>query len=675
MNRLAQETSPYLLQHRHNPVAWFPWGEEAFAKARAEDKPILLSVGYSACHWCHVMAHESFEDEETAALMNAHFVNVKVDREERPDVDALYMSAVQAMTGAGGWPMTVVMTPAGEPFFGGTYFPKDDRYGHPAFKRVLRALAQAWQARRDDVLASAESMRQYLTRLGSLGGEGGELSRQALEQALSRLAASFDAQHGGFGGAPKFPPHSVLRLLLRQDARYREMALVTLRKMARGGIYDQLGGGFARYSVDERWLVPHFEKMLYDNAQLIARYSEAFRLTHEDVFRDVVEETVGWLTREMTSAEGGFYSALDADSEGEEGKFYLWDAAEFDAVLGEDAAFAKRYFGVSEAGNFEGRTILTSPEDPQAVADALGLTPGALAEKLAGVKARLLERRELRVRPGLDDKILTSWNGLMLGALAEAGRVFGREDWLELARRNARFLREKLYRNGRLRHSYKGEARVEGLLEDYAYLGLGLVSLYRATFESEWLLWALELAKAVLEHFADTENGGFFSTPDDGEALITRLKNHVDSPNPSENAAAAELLLTLARYTDQSEWEQRAAEAIRPLLAAMQQQPSGFGTLMCVLEHLLAPPREIALFGDPEDEATQALLTVVNEAPRPYTAVALVQSPDDPLVSQLPFLQHRDRLEGKATVYVCEGGACRLPVTTAEALSEQLGSG
>ncbi len=671
-NRLAAETSPYLLQHAGNPVDWFPWGEEAFEKAKAEDKPILLSVGYSACHWCHVMAHESFEDEGTATLMNERFVNVKVDREERPDVDAVYMNAVQAMTGAGGWPMTVVMTSAGEPFFGGTYFPKEERFGQPAFKHVLSSLATAWQDRRGEVLESAGSMTQYLTRLSGLGGEGGDLSQEALEEALEALSRGFDAVHGGFGPAPKFPPHSVLRFLLRQDDPYREMALFTLRKMAQGGIYDQIGGGFARYSVDERWLVPHFEKMLYDNAQLAQRYAAAYQLTGEPLFKEVVEETVGWLKREMTSPEGGFYSALDADSEGEEGKFYLWDAREFDAVLGEDAAFAKAYFGVSEAGNFEGRTILTALENSQAVADVFGLTPETLGAKPTSIKTRLLEHRETRIRPGLDDKILTSWNGLMLGALADAGRILGRPDYLDLARANASFLRDKLYQNGRFKHSYKGEARIDGLLEDYAYVALGLVSLYQATFESEWLLWALELAETVLEHFRDPENGGFFSTADDGERLIVRLKNHFDSPNPSENAATAELLVTLSRYTDNAEWERLAADTLRPMTEAMRQHPSGFGTMLGALEHLLAPPRELALFGDLPGEDTRALLNVVNETPRPYTAVALVQSLDDPLVARVPFLQGRDRLDARATAYVCEGGACRLPVTAPEALRKQL---
>ena len=672
-NRLSRETSPYLLQHAHNPVDWHPWGTEAFDKARREDKPVLLSVGYSACHWCHVMAHESFEDPDTAALMNRAFVNIKLDREERPDVDAIYMSAVQAMTGQGGWPLTVVMTPDGKPFFGGTYFPPEDRYGRPSFKRVILSLEALWRNRREEALEPAEQMTQYLRQLASLPDTAAGLSQAVLDEALDTLAKSFDASYGGFGGAPKFPPHSVLRLLLRKGGKAREMALYTLEQMALGGLYDQLGGGFARYSVDERWLVPHFEKMLYDNAQLIQRYSEAFALTGQPRYKQVVEETVEWARRELLDPSGGFYSALDADSEGEEGKFYLWDEAELDALVGADAKLAKAYHGVSALGNFEGRNILYLSHDKEAVAERFGLSLAELDAKLTRIKQTLFEAREGRVRPGLDNKILSSWNGLMLAALSDAGRIFKRQDYLDLAVANAEFIRRELYQEGRLRHAFtSGQAKIAGLLEDYAYYGLGLLTLYRATFDGQWLRLAFELAETIISHFHDDERSGFFSTADDAEPLIIRPKNYFDAPNPSENAAAAELLLRLARYTGNAEWERLATTAVKPLLDVLRRQPSGFGALLCVVQDWLEPPREIAILGGRRDHDTQALLAVLDAQPLPHVAVALVEDSSDPLVARLPFLQGRDRVDGKATAYVCEAGSCRLPVTTPEALKAQL---
>ena len=673
-NRLAAETSPYLLQHAHNPVDWFPWGEEAFAKAKREDKPVLLSVGYSACHWCHVMAHESFEDPEVAELMNHGFINIKVDREERPDVDAVYMTAVQAMTGQGGWPMTVAMTPEGEPFFGGTYFPPDDRFGRPGFRRVLKSLSDAWRERRDEVMEAATGMTTHLQRLTGAVGAAGELNDGVLKGALTSLMARYDSQHGGFGAAPKFPPHSILAWLLqRPESAALRMAETTLTRMALGGIYDQVGGGFARYSVDAVWLVPHFEKMLYDNAQLISRYAEAFERTQNPLYRRVVEETIAWAEREMLDASGSFYSALDADSEGEEGKFYVWDEAEFGTLLGDDAHLAKAYFGVSETGNFEGKTILHVAQPPEGTAQAFGLSREELETRLTHIKRTLLEAREERVRPGLDDKILLSWNGLMLGALSKAGRVFGRGDWLELARRNARFVRDRMMRGGRLLHTYKGdEVKIAGLLEDYTLYGLGLLDLYRATFEPEWLLLTLELAEKVVTHFQDTEGGGFFSTPDDGERLIVRPKDYFDSATPSGNGAAAQLLLTLSRFTDNRAWEDVAAKTIAGMAEPMREQPVGFGSLLYALEGLLSPPREVALFGDPEGESMRAMLGVLHARALPFTAVALATGTDDPLVARLPFLQGRDRVDGRATAYICEGGACRLPVTTVEGLEEGL---
>ncbi len=673
-NRLADETSPYLRQHAHNPVDWYPWGDEAFEKAKEEDKPILLSVGYSACHWCHVMAHESFEDEAIAALMNTSFVNVKVDREERPDVDTIYMNAVQALTGSGGWPMTVAMTPDGQPFFGGTYFPPDERYGRPSFRRVLTSLANAWTQRRDEVMASAHSVTQHLGQLQQFRSEGESLEPLILSRALETLQQRFDDIHGGFGDAPKFPPHSALKFLLRRPEQMAEqMATDTLTKMARGGIYDHLGGGFARYSVDKVWLVPHFEKMLYDNAQLVSRYAEAFQRTGNPHYREVVTETLGWVLREMTSDEGGFYSALDADSEGEEGKFYVWDEAAFDLLLTDDAELAKTYFGVSTMGNFEGRNILHVPNEPAEVARQFGMSVEALDAKIGTIRERLFEARKPRIRPGLDDKILCSWNGLMLAAFADAGRVLDRDDYLDVARRNARFLRDAFYQNGRLAHSYRdGTAKIDGLLEDYAYFGLGLVALYRATFEAEWLTLAFDLAEVIVEHFHD-EAGGFYGTPDDGETLVVRPKNIFDAAIPADSAAAAELLLALARYSDNRTWEDLVADTIRPLGEALAQQPSGFATFLHVLDHLLRTPQEIAIVGDPDADDTAEMVRVVREQPLPYTAIALSTGPDDDLAKRLPFLQQRGKVDGKAAAYVCEAGACRQPVTEPEALREGLG--
>ena len=672
-NRLARETSPYLLQHQYNPVDWYPWGTEAFDRARAEDRPLLLSVGYSSCHWCHVMAHESFEDEATAELMNRHFINVKVDREERPDVDAIYMSAVQALTGQGGWPMTVVMTPEGKPFFAGTYFPAQDRYGQPSFKRVLRSLADAWQRRRDEAEVSADQVAEHLTRVFNLPAGDADGGREELAAARQALAARFDPRHGGFGGAPKFPPHGVLRFLLRQpDEQARGMAYRTLSRMARGGIFDQLGGGFARYSVDERWLVPHFEKMLYDNAQLVSRYAEAWHQTGDPRYRRTVEATLGWVAREMTSPEGGFYSALDADSEGVEGKFYVWHEAEFRSLLGDDAELIASYFGVSEVGNFEGHNVLGVPHQDDVVAARFDIPVEELTARLDRARSVLLEAREKRVRPGLDDKILTSWNGLMIAGYADAGRLLGRRDYLAAGRRNAAFLRRHLYRDGRLLHSYKdGQAKIAGLLEDYAYFGIGLLALYRATYEPEWLELAVELAAAVVEHFHDP-HGGFFSTPADGETLIVRPKNIFDAATPADGIAASELLLQVGRLTGEASYEPMAAAAIRPALEPLQAQPTGFGSSLTLLEHLLSPPREVAIVGRRGAEDTEALLEVLRSSDLRYTVEALSQGPADPLAQRLPFLRQRDLVGGRATVYVCERGACQLPVTTVAEFEQQL---
>ena len=672
-NRLADETSPYLLQHAENPVNWLPWGDEAFAAAKAQDKPILLSIGYSACHWCHVMAHESFENPQTAALMNEHFVPVKVDREERPDVDAVYMSAVQTMTGSGGWPLTVFLTPEGKPFYGGTYYPPEDRLGHPGFRRVLWGLAEVWKTRRGEALGASESLTSQLKAATQISANSENLSSEVMVSALETLFSTFDAPYGGFGDAPKFPPHTALTfLLLRPEPHALEMATETLDKMAQGGLYDQLGGGFSRYSTDARWLVPHFEKMLYDNAQLVSRYAEAYAKTQHPLYKTVTEDTLTFVERELKDPEGGFYSALDADSEGVEGKYYVWTASQLDALLGDDAELVKARYGVTPAGNFEGHSILFVAQSTEALVEEFSLSVGEVSEKLEHARRTLFNARQARVRPGLDDKILCSWNGLLVSAYADAGRVLGREDYLETARAVARFIRGVFYQNGRLNHTYKaGQAKVTGMLEDYTYVALGLVALYRATLEAEWLLFALELAETVVQDFYDADAGGFFSTAP-GDTLIVRPKDLFDAATPSGNGAAAELLVTLSRYTDNREWEDLALATLTPLQEAMRRYPTGFGSCLVATEKLYATPREIAIFGDRNDPKTQALLAVMGEADLTFTAVALLETPDDPLVARLPFTQNRGWVNGQPTAYVCERGACRLPVTTPEGLLEQL---
>jgi uncharacterized protein YyaL (SSP411 family) len=675
-NRLAGETSPYLLQHQENPVDWYPWGNEAFREARDQDIPILLSVGYSSCHWCHVMAHESFEDEAIARVMNRHFISVKVDREERPDIDAIYMSAVQAMTGKGGWPMTVVLTPNGEPFFAGTYFPVEDRYGQPAFGRVLRALIDLWEGRREEVENSASNITKHLQRAFELPAGEGEAELVELCSVVESLQGQFDSKHGGFGGAPKFPPHALLRFLLTQEnPKAREMAYFTLTKMARGGIFDQLGGGFSRYSVDERWLVPHFEKMLYDNAQLVSSFAQAYRQTGDALYLGTVEKTLAWVSREMTSAEGGFYSALDADSEGEEGKFYVWDFTELEKVLGDDTELVASYFGATESGNFEGRNVLEIPSEDNVFAERFGVTIEEIVVRIGQARSALFETRETRIRPGLDDKILTSWNGLMLGAYADAGRLLGREDYIYAAQRNAWFVKDKLYSQGRLLHSYKdGEAKIEGLLEDYAFFGLGLLSLYRATFEATWLELAVDLAKSVAEHFRDPR-GGFFNTPDDGEALIVRPKGIFDSATPAEGFAAAELLFRVGRFVGNHSYEEVAAESVRSVRNVMASQPRGFGTALLVTEALLSPPREVVIVGNPGADDTRALVQVLNDRDLSQVVEVLSAGSCDPLLQILPLLVERCAVGGRATAYVCEGGVCRLPVTSPDDFAEQLDTG
>jgi uncharacterized protein len=653
-NRLAQETSPYLLQHRDNPVDWYPWGEEALARARELDHPILLSVGYSACHWCHVMERESFEDPETAAYMNEHFVSVKVDREERPDVDALYMEAVQAISGHGGWPMTVFLDPDGVPFYGGTYFPPDESRGMPSFRMVMEAVLDAFVNRREELRERAPQTRSRLAAIGAVEPAGEAPGAELLEEAVAALTAGVDIERGGFGGAPKFPPSAALELLL---ARRAEAPVErTLDAMPAGGIYDQLGGGFARYSVDAAWLVPHFEKMLYDNAQLALAYLHGWQALGHGRYRRVCEETLDWALREMRGPEGGFYSALDADSEGEEGRFYVWTPEEMRSVLGEAAEPIAAFYGVSEAGNFEGRNVLH-------------LAGGATApepEGLAEARRLLFEARAERVRPGLDDKRLASWNALMLAALAECGAALGRADYLDAARECAEFvLRDLRDSEGRLLRTYKdGEGRLNAYLEDHAFLLEALLTLYEASFERRWFDEARELAETTIARFGDRERGGFYSTSDDHEQLIARRKEIGDHPIPSGNSASALGLLRLEALTGERSYGEWAEGVLRLFAKAAPRRPDAFAHLLRALDFQLTPTKEVALIGDDLTE----LAAVVRSAHRPH--LVLAGGPEGGDIP--PLLADRTALDGTPTAYVCEHFACQAPTVDPEVLAKLL---
>jgi len=646
MNRLADETSPYLLQHQDNPVDWMPWGDEAFARAQAEDKPLLISIGYSACHWCHVMERESFEDPQTAAEMNATFVCVKVDREERPDVDAIYMAAVQAMTGSGGWPLNAFVTPDGHPFFAGTYFPPVARQGIPAWRQVVAAIGEAWQTQRDEIVTGAAKNLRALAGPQGLDGRSGDVDAAIPQEAVANLRSAWDAEFGGFGGAPKFPAASALDFLLGQGER--EMALHTLRAMANGGIYDQVGGGFSRYAVDRRWVVPHFEKMLYDNALLARAYLHAWQATGDTFLRRVCEETLDWMLRELRQEEGAFASALDADSEGVEGKYYVWTLDEVREALGDRADAAITAFGMTAEGNFEGRNIPV-----RAAAD-----PPDLRE----LKDRLYEVRERRVRPGLDDKRLTAWNALAIAALADAGAVLGREDYLDAARAAAGFVLESMRdADGRLLRTYnRGVARLGAYLEDHAFLVEALLTLYEATFEERWFVHARRLADETIERFADREHGGFFTTPaDHDERVPVRRKDLEDSPIPSGQSSLALGLLRLAALTGERRYEEEALTIMRPLGQAATRYPTAFGHLLQALAFHLGPVREIAIAGDEPGP----LLEVVRAAYRPRTVLAGGDG------TAVPLMEGRAPLGGRTAAYVCEHFACQRPVHDPDALA------
>ncbi|MGN6215600.1 MAG: thioredoxin domain-containing protein [Solirubrobacterales bacterium] len=653
-NRLARETSPYLLQHKDNPVDWYPWGSEALARAREEDRPILLSVGYSACHWCHVMERESFEDPETAAYMNEHFVNVKVDREERPDVDAIYMEAVQAISGHGGWPMTVFLDPDGVPFYGGTYFPPDTSRGMPSFRMVMEAVIHAFETQREEIRERAPATRARLAAIGEVEPRAGLPGADELEAAVGRLLAGADRAHGGFGGAPKFPPASSLELLLAGGET--EVVEETLDGMLAGGIYDQLGGGFARYSVDAIWLVPHFEKMLYDNAQLARAYLHGWQELGHDRYRRVCEETLDWMLREMRGPEGGFYSALDADSEGEEGRFYVWTPAQIREVLADAAEPVIEYYGVTEQGNFEGSNLLH-------------LAGGAEAEEpegLAEARRALLQARAQRVWPGLDDKRLASWNALAIAALADAGAVLGREDYLDAARVCAEFvLGEMRDPDGNLLRTYKdGHAHLNAYLEDHAFLLEALLALYEASFEARWFVEAQTLAETTIARFGDPKRGGFYSTSADHEELIARRKEVGDHPIPSGNSSAAMGLLRLGALTGESRYTEAGAAVFALFGKPAVEHPDAFAHLLRALDFHLSPTREVALVGDD----VNALAAVLREKPRPHLVLAAGPEGTD----QPPLLAHRTTVDGRPAAYVCQNFTCQMPVTDPAELRRQL---
>lgn len=690
-NRLIDETSTYLRQHAYNPVDWFPWGEEAISKARAEDKPILLSIGYSACHWCHVMEHESFEDEETAALMNKLFVNIKVDREERTDLDEIYMKAVQMLTGHGGWPMTVFLTPQLKPFFAGTYFPPQDRHGMPSFRRVLLGVESAWTTQRADVEESSTDITKHLSLLDKLQADTEiTLSTEVIDDAVSRLIKVFDRTWGGFGGAPKFPHTASISLGVRRlrpgssektgrEFECLEMIQTTLDKMAVGGIHDHLSGGFARYSVDRKWLVPHFEKMLYDNALLVRNYFEGYLVTGRTWWKEVAKDILHFVERELLMPEGGFYCSLDADSEGEEGKFYVWTPAEVIAVLGaEDGAWFNRVYGVTDGGNFEhGKSILNFPAVPEELASTLAMTESEFWNRLNPLRIKLRSARESRIRPGRDEKMLTSWTSLMLSAFVDGYRFTGEQRYLDIATRAADFILDKLYVKGRLLRSYgRGYAKLNGYLDDYACFIQALLDLASVDSNPKWLEHALKLNKVVLSNFLDTADGGFFYTSDDHEQLITRSKHFYDGSTPSATSVSVFNLVRLARITGNDEFAAIAERVFAIFAPYFAKAPDQFSNLLCALDFHLSSGTEIVLIANSENEDWKELLKVVNASWLRGAVVVVMDnnrlSSADSIVKELPVLQDRFMIDGKATAYVCHNFACDRPVNDPQLLRERL---
>ncbi|REJ94263.1 MAG: thioredoxin domain-containing protein [Planctomycetota bacterium] len=686
-NRLVDETSPYLLQHAHNPVDWYPWGEEAFERARAEDKPVFLSVGYSACHWCHVMERESFEDEAIAAVMNEHYVNIKVDREERPDVDQIYMSAVQLMTQRGGWPMSVFMTPDGRPFYGGTYWPPTSRMGMPGFRDILLKLHEYWTEHRDEVTESADKLSQAVSESAAPRFQQSELNENTIRFAARMLLKTADRQHGGFGGAPKFPHPMDVRVLLRCWKRLGDddalaVARLTLDKMASGGIYDHLGGGFHRYSTDAHWLVPHFEKMLYDNALLVPAYVEAFQCTEDCGYLRVVKETLEYVLREMTQPDGGFYSTQDADSEGEEGKFFVWSEDEVVELLGtEDARVFNYCYDVTPRGNWEGKTILNRPKTDEQAAKMLGVAVENLKETLARCRAKLFDARSQRIPPGRDDKVLVSWNGMMIAAIAKAARGRSSDeaegvwrDSIAAAEKAAGFIVSHVTGDdGRLLHTWKDDrAAIGAFLDDYACLIDGLVELYQTTFDARWLTEAVRLAEQMIEQFADREGGGFFYTAADQEQLIARSKDAQDGATPSGNGMAATALLKLGRLTGRTDLEEAGYQTLQSLSGLVNEHPRAASQALIALDFHLGPTKELVLVEGEDPAETERAARQIAERFVPNLLLVRHAGGDVPEVLGA-LLEGKESEGGELTGYVCERGACGLPVRGVEGVLGAVG--
>jgi uncharacterized protein YyaL (SSP411 family) len=685
---LINETSTYLLQHAHNPVDWYPWGEEALTRSTAEDKPILLSIGYSACHWCHVMEHESFEDEATAAIMNDQFICIKVDREERPDIDDIYMKAVQMLTGHGGWPMTVFLTPQLKPFFAGTYFPPQDRHGMPSFKRVLAGVTTAWKDQRDKVEGSSAEITSHLGLFDMIPEGSPEPTNRLIENSLSKLWHMFDSTWGGFGSAPKFPHASALTLITWNASeksgqseetvdRCYEMLSHTLDKMAFGGMYDQLGGGFARYSVDRQWLIPHFEKMLYDNAQLARNYLAGYQLTGRLYWAQIGRETLDFVLEEMTTPEGVFYSSLDADSEGVEGKYYAWQPAEVKAILGEqDGGWLCKVYGVTSAGNFEhGQSILHLTDSPEALAEQSELTEGQFWAKLNPLRAKLKAARQQRVKPGRDEKVLLSWSSLMISAFVDGYRILGDRKYLTVATRAAEFILHHMLKDGRLMRTFgRGEAKLKGYLDDYAYFVQSLLDLASVDFDDVWLEQASALTEVVLTHFADSKDGSLFYASDEHERLIARTKAFYDTSSPSPTAIVTMNLLRLASILGREDWKEHAAKLIGLYLPFFAKVPDQFASFITAVQCQMASPTEIVFVADTEGDGWEDMLLAIHKRLIPGAVIVLKEGGADhsKLIEKSPLLAERDLIDGSSAAYVCHNYTCEKPVTKVEELNRSL---
>jgi uncharacterized protein YyaL (SSP411 family) len=680
-NRLINETSPYLLQHAHNPVDWYPWGEEAFERAKQEDKPVFLSIGYSTCHWCHVMERESFENEKIAEIMNKHFICIKVDREHRPDVDGIYMNAVQMMTGSGGWPLSVFLTPDGKPFFGGTYFPPKDLYGRPGFDRVLLSIADAWKNRRQELVESSNKISEVLANLTG-PTEKETLSPDMLKAGFDYFNATFDAVNGGFGPAPKFPQPTNLSMLLSywhrtKDTQALKMVEKSLDVMAKGGIYDHIGGGFHRYATDGRWLVPHFEKMLYDQALLSKVYIQAYQATGKEKYATTAREIFGYVLRDMTDSKGGFYSAEDADSEGEEGVFYVWAPKQINSILDKDEAeIFSAYYGVTKKGNFEeNKTILSIIIPTGQLEKKFKKDHKALMNILSKTRSKIFAEREKRIRPHRDDKIITAWNGLMISSMAYGGAVLQEEKYIRAAERAAKFIMDALHKNGRLMRYYRQDQAVElAFLDDYAFTIMGFLDLYEASFETKWLIDAKMLAEEMIKLFADNEQGGFFLTGKDSEKLITRIKPSTDGVIPSGNSAASFALLKLGKLTMNQHFTEQGGKVLESFSRHLKQSSGYSSEMLSVLNFSLGPTQEIVIAGNSDAADTQQMLKLIRSKFLPNAVILLHQqeNTDSGIDKTIPFIKNLTTIDGKATAYVCENYACNWPVNKLDDLKKLL---